>query len=231
MEELRHGFEPDAAPQVGIFCQPAVVDAPEYPRHCDARVLCHHRSPGHARDAHVELEDEQGAEDDVHHVGDDGDDHRRFGVLHPDEPAVYGEERYGGGCRPDTGEEVFGCECPGPFAALHQPKREPPHGVAQQNEKQGQHDGHGHGTDEDVGTFAQVAGSVGLCRDAARSHAQETARPVYHVEYRRSDADGAYCGGTVAQPARYRRIDHAQQGDGDVGYDVWDGESQYSPVH
>ena len=106
-----------------------------------------------------------------------------------------------------------------------------PHGVAQQNEKQGQHDGHGHGTDEDVGTFAQVAGSVGLCRDAARSHAQETARPVYHVEYRRSDADGAYCGGTVAQPARYRRIDHAQQGDGDVGYDVWDGESQYSPVH
>src|SRR5699024_2358911 len=51
------------------------------------------------------------------------------------------------------------------------------------------------------------------------------------VEDSRPDAYGAYRRRPFGQPARYRRIGHAQERDGDVGYDVRYGELQYAPVH
>ena len=231
VEKAGHGLQTDAFAQVGVFRQAAVIACPEEPRDGHTRVLRHHRTPGDARDAHAEPEDEQGAEEDVHHIGDDGYDHRCAGVLHADEPAVDGEEGDGGRGGPDAGEEVLRGECLRPFAALHQPQRESPQGIAQHDEQQGQYHGYGHRADQDAGALPQVAGAVGLCRDAARPHAQEAAGPVDHVEDRRPDTDGAYRGGTVVQSACDGRIDHSQQRNGDVGDDVRYGEPQDLPVH
>ncbi len=111
------------------------------------------------------------------------------------------------------------------------PQRESPQGIAQHDEQQGQYHGYGHRADQDAGALPQVAGAVGLCRDAARPHAQEAAGPVDHVEDRRPDTDGAYRGGTVVQSACDGRIDHSQQRNGDVGDDVRYGEPQDLPVH
>ena len=73
-----------------------------------AAILCDDGAQGHARDAHAHGVDEDDAQNDVDHIGQDGDDHGDGGVLHADVPAVERIEAEHRRCRPDAYPEICG---------------------------------------------------------------------------------------------------------------------------
>ena len=65
-----------------------------------------------------------------------------------------------------------------------------------------------------------VARTVGLCRDATRTHAYKGTIPIDEVEDGYTDSQRTDCRNRVTQVARYHRADDSHDGNGDVGDDV-----------
>ena len=84
----------------------AELDEKENDSGNQAAILCDDGAQGHARHAHAHRVDENDAQNDVDHIGEDGDDHRDGGVLHSDVPAVEGIEAEHRRRRPDAHAEI-----------------------------------------------------------------------------------------------------------------------------
>ena len=186
------------------------------------------RGVGDAHDAHVQTEGEPEAAERVEDIHGDGRAHREQGVLHARIPAVESEEhdsrRYG----PDAGVEVFA----GHFAAVHGPERHLADGVLQQHHEQSHGAGSCQGARQHVGALAEVPGTEGLGREAARAHAHERAVPVDEVEDRNSDGQRTDCCRRVVAPVPGDgRRDDTHERHGDVRDDIRERDAQYFAVH
>ena len=123
MQETNEGSQPERITEVEISAVRTILHKPEHHRHDQPRILCHDGTPSYPRNAHPQTENESDTEHDVGYVREDGDVHRRACVLHPDVPALNGEEKNRRRHSPDTRENIFGSQRLHFVAALHERQR------------------------------------------------------------------------------------------------------------
>ena len=170
------------------------------------------------------------AEDDVDQVDDDGDVHWEARVLHTDVPSLESEQRDGGRGRPDACEKIFGRIAHRVRRAVHHHQRQPAGWTLQDQQRHRCRQRDRKSPYQNGGDFAEIVRAVGLCRQAAGSHSQESQVPVYEVENGRPDGDSADQR-VVAEVTDDGHVDHAQQRDRDVGDDVRNGQREDFTVH
>ena len=194
-----------------------------------AAILRDDRAQGHAAHAHAHRVDEQDAQHDVHHVGDDGDGHGDGGVLHPDVPAVEGIEAEHRRRRPDAHAEVGDGEGQHFLAAVEQLQAEPFHEALQRKHQNGGNQRDAEGAIERMCHLGLVARAVGLRREARGARPHEAEHRVHHAEDGAAQSDGSDVGHAVLMPHQHH-VHEAEQRHGDVADDVRDGQLQDGTV-
>lgn len=178
--------------------------------------MSHDRGVCYADYTHVEPEGEPYAACYVYDVDGDGYDHRYYCVLHAREPSVEAEEHDTRGHGPDAGEEVCGDE----VVAVHYPYGGKAYGSLEYEDAEADDERDEYGACEHECGVLHVAGAESLCREAACAHTDESAVPIYEVEYRDSYGQSAYgCGGS-APLSGYDCSGDTHDGYGDVRDDV-----------
>ena len=190
----------------------------------EAGVLGEDGAEGDAGDVPPQAQHEEERGEDVDNVERDGDPHGGLGVLHADEPAFDGVEAEGGRSGPDADEEVGQRHLHHLAAAFEDDGHEQRYGPLQGDEHQGDGQCDGAGADEGGEGFVPALGAVGLGGEAGGAHAEEAEVPIDEVEDGGADGDGPDVGG--GEVAHDGHVDHAEQGHGDVGDDVGQGQAE-----
>ena len=190
-EELRHGVASPKPLPHEVAAQASVMRQAERKSHEETRILGYERAEGHALDLQPAGKDEQCACRYVDNVLCYGYEHGQTGVLHADEPARKAEQPENGRCSPDEYVEIDGRKA-GHFRLwLHYLHDTPKQRFLEYDKRKGHGQGYAEGAEEHTYGVVKVAPSERLCRHSARSHAQKSEYPVYHIERHSSHGDGS----------------------------------------
>ena len=207
-----------------------------------------HAGEAQGREARV-AERQAHRQEDVREIHQEVAGHGPYRVLHPDEPALEGEQRQRRRRRPDADVKVSGGKGLHLRGTVHQQERHLHDHPLQGHEHQSGPEGNPQGAFQRQGDVFPGQGgagrvlvlpgklhpSIGLGREAPRAAPQEAEVPVQHVEEHRPDGDAADEGGGRdpsggAEVAGDGDVHHAHQGDRDVRKDAGNGEAEDVPV-
>ena len=198
--------------------------------HAQSRILRQYGSQSHAPDFHFQNKYKKQTQRNVGDIHEYGNPHRNFGMLHPDEPAFEGIQTQDGGRCPDADVEILCGHGLHLGTSVHTDKSQQTDGILQQQQQKRGRQSDTQGTGQYMHAFLLFSSSVRLSGKTAGSHTEKSEIPVYHIEDHRTQGNGSDIHFGTHVPYN-SQIDHPQQGDGQCGDDVRNGESEDFPVH